>query len=373
MKRRTHQYKIGLASGHHEKPVWVRGPVADASQKETPMLSTSYWKAHFSEALANGGIREFSLGMNASWTGKPETKDYMDDPELYQLYVDYAKWMREHRSLLTHRESGARVGVVYSLPSLMFRQYQILGQGDGGRIGKFYDVARKLEDEHVPYDAIIFGHPEIWDDTPTFERMKKQYDMIVLPGVDAMSDDQIELLDELAKDNIVILADAEVIYDENMNKREAPAKLEAISLKDEKLTKYGRRASLVEVDAPDDVTVNVWKSCNGKSFDVHLLNYQVNVRAETIAPASSILVRATLPKSFKVERCVLSQYGQPDQTLAFNRQGEWIEVTVPSLDAYAIVSFTDRDSIEKTKQAAEIRRAQDREYVKRIAHQLNLY
>lgn len=373
VKRRTMQYKLGLASGHHQKPVWVRGPVVDATQKETPMLSPTYWTVHFAEALANGGIREFSLGINQPWTGKPETKDYMDDPKLYQLYVDFARWMREHRSLLTHRDSAARVGVVYSLPTLIFRQYLVLGCGDEGRLGQMTDVAEILERNHIPYDMLILGHPEIWDDTQTLKRMQDQYDMIILPGVDAMSDDQVEFFRQLAEKDLVLLADRPIAYDENLNPRTKAIELDAAAIDDDKIVKYGQRARVVEIEAHEDVSVNVWQSCDKKSFDVHLLNYDADVRSESINTVSNVPVRVKLPRSIKLERCVLSQFGQEDQTLEYERDGQWIEVTVPKLEAYAIVSFTDENSIEMARAAAEQRRAADREYVKQIAHQLDLY
>jgi hypothetical protein len=297
----------------------------------------------------------------------------MDDPQLYRLYVDFARWMREHRSLLTHRDSAARVGVVYSLPTLMFRQYLVLGYGDEGRLGKLTDVTKTLEQNQIPYDMLILGHPEIWNDTQTLERMKKQYDVIVLPGIDAMSDDQIELFEQLAKDDVTLLADSPIAYDENLNPRSRPVELDASNIKEDKLIKYGQHASVVEVEATEDVTANVWQSCDGKSFDVHLLNYDADIRSERIQAVSNVPVRVKLPRSVKLARCILSRYGQQDQILDYERDGSWIAVTVPRLEAYAIISFTDEDSIERTRAAAEQRRAADREYVKQISQQLDLY
>lgn len=371
--RRPLQYKLGLASGHHAKPVWVRGPVDDATRPRTPILSTAYWTIHFAEGLANGGIREFSLGVNRPWTGDPDTKDYIDDPELYGLYIDFARWMREHRSLLTHRESAARVAVVYSLPNLMFRRYDALHTTDGDRLGRFERTTSLFEHEHIPHDVIVFGHPEIWDDAPTFERMQTHYDVIVLPGVDALTDEQVEVLRACAARGITLLADEEVVFDENLNRRPAPVELPVEPASGENLVRSGREASLVRLRAPRSVSVNLWRSCEGRSFDVHLLNYEADPRGDHIAPVGPIAVRVLLPEDAPAERCVLSRFDRPDEEIPFRREGRIVELVVPELEGYAIVSLTDEDAIERVRSEAEARREADREHVRRMARRFNLY
>ena len=256
MNRRTLQYKVGLASGHHAKPVWVRGPVTDETREKSPMLSTSWWTVHFAEALANGGIREFSLGVNKPWTGEEATKDYLDDPQLYQLYIDFAAWMRAHRAQLTHRKSAASVALVYSLPSLMFRRYDALHTEDGDRLGRFERTAKLLEENHIPYDVIVFGHPELWDDEPTFERLKEQYQLVILPGVDAMTDDQVQALLDVAAKGTIVLADEAVSRDENLNARPSPASLVTLDRSEDNILRYGAEASGLEINAPPEVAVN---------------------------------------------------------------------------------------------------------------------
>lgn len=374
MQRRSLQYKMGLASGHHAKPVWVRGPVTDETRDKSPMLSTAYWQVHFAEGLANGGVREFSLGVNKPWTGEPNTMDYIDDVELYRLYVDFSRWMRDHRALLTNRQSEARVCVVYSLPSLMFRRVEALRTPDHQRLPRFEDVFRTLDRSQVPCDAVIFGHPEIWDDTKTFERMRKQYDVIVLPGVDALTDAQIKLLGDRQREGVVILADEAFERDENLNPRPGvPEQPSPEKLTEETLLRRGRAAQCVELKAPETVSVNVWRSCGGKSFDVHLVNYDVDIAGEKVRPAADVVMTVDLPKDLHVTRCVVSHYGEADREVTMQREGERAVVRLPQLGAYAIVSFTDANSIERAQRALDTLRQNDRQRVKVMAQRYNLY
>jgi len=374
MKSRSLQYKMGLASGHHAKPVWVRGPVTDETQKKTPMLSTSYWTTHFAEGLANGGIRTFSLGVNKPWTGEPDTKDYLDDPDLYQLYVDMAQWMEHHRALLTNRQSQARVALVYSFPTLMFRRYSALRTPDDHRLTRFEKMAKILEREQIPYDVVVFGHPEIWDDTPTFRRIAEQYDLLVMPGIDAVTDDQLNLLREQTAQGLTVLTDEPFERDENLNLRAELDNPPAVQpLNEETVVRLGRQASAVSADVPDHVSVNLWRSCRGKSLNVHLLNYDVDIAGETITPVENVRLRVRLPEKFRLTRCLLSQFGQDDQEIEYERQGDEVIVTLAKLESYAIVSLTDARSIETTQKVAQRRRQVDRQKVKQLAKRYNLY
>ncbi len=373
VKRRTLQYKLGAASGHHLKPVIVRGPVTDDTQKKMPMLSTAWWTIHFAEALSNGGVRAFSLGLNKPYTGEPDVPDYMDDPKLYQRCVEFAKWMHAHRAVLTHRESLADVALVYSLPTLIFRQYSALGIPGEGRLPEFERMADLLDENGIAYDVVVLGHPEMWDDTPSFERLKSRYSTIVLPSVDCMTNDQILFFKELENAGTTIFADLPVTFDENMNRRSRPIPMTTADTSDEHIVRIARRHSRVTADAPSHVTVNGWVSCRGGSLDVHLVNFDADLQRDAYKPVANIPVALLVLDGFRVSRCLLSRFGRPDEEIEFRQNGDSVEATVPELESYAIISFTDDDSIEKTQQRMELRRQEDRREVQALAERFDLY
>jgi hypothetical protein len=371
-------YKLGRASGEDERPVWVRGPVYDDTKPNTPMLSTAFWTVHLSEALANGGFRVFSLGMNAPWTGDPNTLDFMDDPALYSLYTQFAKFIDENRALFTHRESIAQVALVYSLPSLMFRRYYPLNIDDNSAFERVQKTADMLDRNHIPFDCVVFGHPEIWDDTRVLRNLSR-YKVVILPTIDAISDAQVEALKNFVRQGgKVIVCDPKAgIRDENFNLRSAPAlgDLSVINAVD-KLDlglEVMREASLVAVEAPETVTVNLWKSAKGRSLDVHLLNYDVDPSKNKVNPASSVRVAVRVPSDFYFEKAIWTRPGVRKLELPFERKGDTVTFTLPSLNDYSVVSLTTEKALSEANEELRERRELDIEAVKKEATKLNLY
>ncbi len=259
----------------------------------------------------------------------------------------------------------------------MFRRYDALHTSDGGRLGRFERTARALEELHFPYDAIVFGHPEIWDDAKAFERIKRQYKVIILPGVDAVTDAQLDLLKTCQQNGARIIIDhGFASYDENLNQRE---KVDVAALRPvqpvtkETIVQAAPNATLVRMEAPTSVTVNVWRSCRGESLDVHLLNYDVSIGDEKVNPVRGIKLTVALPDDLKVDQCLLARPGQPATKLDMTRQRAAATVVVPRIDAYGIASFTAKGVLDSAQRQAEARRGADRAKVRRMASRYNLY
>jgi hypothetical protein len=283
--------------------------------------------------------------------------------------------MHQHRSVLTLRESAADVAVVYSLPTLMFRRYDALKTPDHHRLTRFRETTELLERMHVPFDVVIFGHPEIWDDDDTFRRIKERYKMVLLPGVDALTEQQTTLLSSIAEDGTSILAEQDLLrHDDNLNIRaSAPPQLKTLPITPENIRNSLPQERTVEIQAPTSVSVNAWLSCRKRSLDVHLVNYDVDVQGEQVRPAKNIKLRVKIPDTVSLSRCIVSQPNMPDQEIPFDKNGSFAQVTLPELGGYAIVSFTDARMRERIQEMAERLRERDREKVKATARQHDLY
>lgn len=361
----TH-YKVGLASGDHEKPVWVRGPVHD-SKKGTPMLSRTFWSVHLAQALANGGVRDLSLGYNAPNTGDPNVPDYMDDPGVYAVYETYSQFMRDNRATLTHRESQARVAVVYSLPSLMFRRFQSLAIADDDAFGRFSRTLRQLEAWHVPFDVLVFGHPEFHDDAAVLARLPR-YSTLVLPTADALTDAQAQALrDFAAGGGTVIAADPLGTRDQDYNPREksAVAGLATLDWGSDRARAALREAAGVEIDAPESVTVNVWRSVDGQSLDVHLVNYDVDLEDERANPVGPLALRIRLPQGLAPAAAHCLRPDERPADIGAKTVDGWAEVTIPRFATYAIVSLGDSEARKQANRAATARRQWDQAAVRK--------
>lgn len=377
-------YRMGRASGSDEKPVWVRGPVHDSTKEKTPQLSPLFWEAHFGEGLANGGVRDISFGQNAPWTGDPTTKDFIDSPELHEVWKKYADFCHEYRAQLTDRKSLARVGLIYSLPSMMYLRFHALDINVSEPFDRFVAAARWLGEQHIPYDALIFGHTELFR---TAVAQLDRYDVLVVPEGRALTDMQVDLLREFVqKGGTVIAGSAPGEFDENYNPRQAQPNIPALKMDLEAdAPRALRDASMVRLTQGEKLKADPWLTCDGASVDVHLVNYGADLVAgvwperET---ASHLVVR--LPGGFSYSSIQFLQFGKPAQELKAQASvgvleegadavGQEVTLQVPEFEGYAIVSFQDAAKVGEANRAAAQRRAEDREHVKRVAHEMDLY
>jgi hypothetical protein len=78
-------------------------------------------------------------------------------------------------------------------------------------------VADMLQFLNIPYDILIFGHPELYNDTFHLNRLMS-YDAIILPAVTHISINQIRVLQNYIKSGgKVILTGGYPVYDEENN------------------------------------------------------------------------------------------------------------------------------------------------------------
>ncbi|EIP99612.1 hypothetical protein OpiT1DRAFT_04136 [Opitutaceae bacterium TAV1] len=177
----TVNYKVATASGLHKKPVrMVQYP--DARFSEDVWMPFLLYGA---EAYANGAVPVWT------YTFSLHNKGNLDSP-VYERMKAFTRFVNERRELFVDRENAADTAVVLSLPSLFWRQFSSLST-DSPHTRHFSGAARLLEDHHRPWDALVLGYHGIFDDTESLARLQR-YRMVVLPGVDAVSDAQVEAL-----------------------------------------------------------------------------------------------------------------------------------------------------------------------------------
>ena len=185
---------LGLAMADYHKPVWnLHAPFYEGyyqNRDDIPRDSslTTLLQLYLAETYAAGVIPEIDLG---GWPGVPHPRGLFLDgdqpiPEI-RTYLDFV-WT--HRELIRGDvESTGRVAIVYSIPSFMWHHAPLFDTWPGDQEASFDGYARALEHAHIPYDVLIFGHPDFWDDQDALKRLM-QYSVVILAHVDCMSDDQ---------------------------------------------------------------------------------------------------------------------------------------------------------------------------------------
>ncbi len=169
------------------------------------------------------GVMRFVLGL-ASAPGKPllcMTKLRKQDPELVEheyaescagggvLFAQQVGWeegspqldvlqkywgfRHDHRALfaMADRSRHAQVAMVYSIPTQMYAQYR--GSVKGPHFNDVSGLGRSLMEAHIPFDALVFQHPDMREDDWTLDDLKR-YRLIILPSVQCISAMQTEAL-----------------------------------------------------------------------------------------------------------------------------------------------------------------------------------
>lgn len=364
--------KLPLAAGNHRLPVWLRGPVTDMTQ-DPPWaeMSPVFWTLHLGEALSNGAIRTFPLGLNHPRAGDYSRKVFMDSEEILQVYEDYAAMLRTNRAVFSHSASAARVAVVYSFASQMWREAPWLGLVNVQGYWDFKNRSHELDDAHVPNDVLLFGHPMVVDDGETLARLD-DYAAVLLPVADCVSDRQLEALAAYAaQGGVVFAADGSFTYDENRNPRADTGPAWRVARRcagsfADAIAECVRRAGL-ETDAPAQATINPRWICGRRGLAFHCVNYAVDVHARRVDRPGPFRVTLSVPDGFSADAALRIAPGKPPVAVGHTIREGRLTVEVPDLDVYAVIVVCDAAVLKAENEAIAQRRAADVEAVKRAA------
>ena len=370
------QYKLMAAASQWRKPVW---PLIDVSQLAKFPTSERLFPA---EALSNGAVPMLI------WSPHTWASD-----RTYQTHAEYAQFLNKHRALFLRRRPVARVALIYSVPTCFWRYfftywiYWRAGSNHGKWIGV---VARVLEDAHIPYDPVIFGHPDLWDDEAQLAALDK-YDVLVLTQVDCVSDRQAAAVRRFAerggrvviigqfgtrtedyvargkslmeqfrstpglRDRIVSLPSSCVLDFRDL--KSDPAKVEKAYAALRDAMRPG--SPLVQTDAPRTLWINVWKDVEGHRVALHMVNYDVDMQRHEFRPARNVRITLRLP-DFDFNRVFLLAPDAPAADIPFERKGGAVSFRVPLVRCYAVAVLTTNNELAAANLMATARRNLDR-------------
>ncbi len=373
-------YKIGRAAGDFHKPVWtIEYPEHKYPDKKMPT------GAVLCDAFANGG---FVVGL---WSLTD-----MDSPR-YAINKELCDFVAAHRPLFTRRDQFADLALVYSVPTQFWRGFSSLRTGQIGLNYYIHGIARIMEEAHLPYDALLLGHPDLFDDTVQLERMKRRR-AIILPAVDCLSDRQAQALREYVKQGgQLVIIPPFGLRDEEFNRRPKPVFADLLPRNFTQPVKYGKgrfipipkaimddwfggdkrrskgfeaareillealgREPSVEVQAPKLTWATAWRCGEDRIIAVHLVNYDLDFDRDVPRPARNVRLRVRLPQSCPATRAILLAPGRGAETLPMNTVAGAVEVTVPQVDLMATVAFSPGRALEAADEMALVRRTIDR-------------
>jgi len=371
------QCRLMGAATRRRKPVW---PLLGVDRFEQHPSAADLYVA---DALSSGAVPMLV------WTPSG-----LPPQDVYEKHATHARFMDENRALFLRRRPVARVAIVYSAPTCIWRsfppywKYWLMG-GDHARwIG---GAARVFEDAHIPYDVVVFGHPEFLDDTDQLAALP-DYDAVILAGVDCVSDPQAAAVRQFAErgGRIVTVGELGTRTEDYTPRREplgdelaaAPlpvgrvVALSATCMADfmdlaadpakvrqafEALRDAAQPGPpLLETDAPATLWTSLWQDPEQRRLALHMVNHNVDLERHSFVAAQDFQVTLRVPPDFRFDRVRLLAPGRPEQELPFERNGHTVSFRVPSVECYAIAVLTTGRELDAANLIEAAKRALDR-------------
>jgi len=201
-----HKYKLLQAVGNFEKPAIAKGTLkADDnppkgedypdSTKEYPNLE----RFQLAESHANGARLKIPLSTRGAFSADESiTKWIRPDGTVPKTLQRVADFVWTQKRFLTDSSPANPVAVIFSLPDRMYRrlpQWDIGNFDSHDGIDAFVGATKLLRESQIPYTVLVFGHPDLWDDTVQLDRLSA-HDAVILPDIDCLTDEQYSALEE---------------------------------------------------------------------------------------------------------------------------------------------------------------------------------
>jgi hypothetical protein len=316
-----------------------------------------YYRLFIMEAAIHGCSMAFPFG---AWMGNA-TKDCFQAP--YKVGTEVQEYLYRHDDLLS-KKSGANVLVLYSYQSYMERDWQC-GQGENlnyenkddllsysvtyderAKRMPFFEVTQKMTDSQVSYDVLILGNDGLTKDTFKAEDLA-QYDMVVIPDCDWMTENQVAVIEKYAKKHPVCVygkyaqnqpgaldalrkCDGSIIVEDIAN-AEASVN-DFMNLFNEE---YASRRQLF----CDNPNFYLQKAITEKGTVVHFLNYAFDTDRYQTIPQDAV-IDVEMDPSKRIETYTLSGEPLKYEVLQSAEKGK-VRLKLKDVPCYGAILFRD--------------------------------
>lgn len=381
-----YHYKLERAIGRFNKPATAKGTLAGQvesnlngldSEKRYPNLK----RFQIAESYAMGARMKIPLTTGGAYSVDQALSNWIQAdgtvPNRLQSFVDFL-WT--HERFLADIEPDNRVAVVWSLPTLLWNhepQWNVGAPGDSPNLGSFVGTTTLLREAQIPYDILVFGHPRLWEDTDQLDRLR-EYDAVVLPSVDNVTDSQLAALESYLGDGgNVVTSGPPPSRDEMHKRREDTAAVfeheSATVLVDDPgkvknqhdettgdLQDALEAAAVQTTSAAADPTLSISRHAqtDPDRVVVHALNYDYTVETDTFDSKTSVSLSISKP-DFEVGA---ARYYTPKGStdLSVTEDGQRLSVTLPELGEWGFVvlarsatALVNADAEEQSREVTE--------------------
>lgn len=273
----------------------------------------------------------------------------------------YYDFISDHETYYNNLVTTSKMAVLYSYSSVK----NTLTSSEN-----FFGICNLILDGHMQYDAVFAGD-NIWiDDSLTLDKLI-QYDLIILPNVKYISDEQLALILNYVKlggkiyafgetaawdefENIKVRTELNDLLIEGSHQyglgqfvyeledvgskylinRNADIRLEIVNTFNT-LSKEG-----IQTNASHNVSILEYWNIEQESDIIHLINYDYNTDDGHINQQSNISMEVVLNSKLLGKKLGV-YYSSPDysttKVLEYSINNNTISFTIPSLDTYGII------------------------------------
>jgi len=291
--------------------------------------------------------------------------EFDEEPHLLDLMTDYFQFRHDRRVIYTHagKRPHAQVALAYSVPTMMYRNYQIATSAvpNSALIG----IARAMEEGHVPLDVLLFNHPEIHADRATLEDLKR-YELVILPALECLSDGQIDLFTRYVRAGGTLgLIGSSGVRDENNIPRDRPPEptwraagrvaeiLPGEDFSSIRASQSDRTRRLTQTavdsvrsalggdtilsgDLPRMLWVKTWKHVDGFAA-FHFVNYDIDFESGNATPTEPVDLTVRLPANVTAEEGVWLTADGDSQAVPMAVDGDKVSLRLPSVRVYGVL------------------------------------
>lgn len=352
--------KLGFAAGEFKRPVWLQY----SALFHSPVAAKSRLEFISAQSLANNGTP-------FTWATAHGASGWFFDTE-----AAICRFVQQHRYVFSRRDSFANVGLIYSLPTNIWRKYPAFGLNNEKTQTYIYSFATLLEEMHVAYEVNCWWHPLLGDDTVSLERLSR-YKVIILPGIDCFTEKQLEALEVFQKKGgkIIILESKPIYYDEDLEplkNQNLAWKKNALSINAKWLENYAvfaektahvlRNAleedALIQTDAPRTVWSSLQLSESRELLTLHLVNGNIDEVQDRFIPVKNSTWKVRLPGGFNAEKARITRMesSATHEDIPIEIKNGAATITIPLIEGYTIVVFFAGSALAVAEEAAKKRR-----------------
>lgn len=287
----------------------------------------------------------------------------------------YARFRYAHHgvfSLRSKRTRLAQVGVVYSVPTMLYQSYIPLANTPA--MNNLAGIARTLEECRMPYDIVLFHHPDLRKERVTAASLQK-YRLLILPAVECISDVQAQAVTAYLR-NGGTLGTLDRVGRRDENNRLRSKSLvntwkkagRVVSLLDEERFPYCRARyknataamakamqnleqligarRLLSASWPARLWVKSWVH-DARFLSLHFVNYQITKQGKRRKSSAPFPLTVSLPAQIPAEEARWLTPGAAPKQLKFELKDNSVTCTIPAVDGYGVLVIGRKEAEQR--------------------------